>query len=553
MSLGPKPRSRLVPARRALPDAGSIRATRPRRRARAVRATRMGRSSQAPAGASRVDRSVPANDDATDGVRPKAAEASSSDGPPDESESGSPRGGAAASTARTERDPGIQPAGPTDGGADTTVNVAPDIDSIGAALPVTPATSDAAAPGIESAASHTAPDPTSLEGAPRATSALESPNAEASNESDVRVPGGQFGKNASLHGGHEAGALAGGEEYPGPSEAGRSAPAASALDAAEPGSAAVAEGGEGGDAVAAHGPRPERVRTPAADTANVAQVPGPADESAAQAAALAQGVAPAAVAPIGGQRSVRGDTADSPAEASTPVENAQATHPARGERAANATFEPIKTQPLQVNEASVADLDGPAQRGPLHGPDARAEAAPPAAAAALHPAGTPAPGASAAATGTGEAAGEPPGAQRPSPERAAAVLDQVKIHLRPGVRTATLQLEPESLGRLRIDVRVHDGQLTAELRVERPEALAALEKHVPELRAALASSGFEGDRVDVQLGFERDREPAADGDAPHSGHTGDESGADSTPVRSARALRDRLARQITERGVDTYA
>ena len=103
-------------------------------------------------------------------------------------------------------------------------------------------------------------------------------------------------------------------------------------------------------------------------------------------------------------------------------------------------------------------------------------------------------------------------------DRAAAVLEQVRVHLRPGVREATLQLEPESLGRVRIDVRVHDGQMSAELRVERPEALAALEKHMPELRATLAESGFEGGSVDIGLGLERDTDAQRDASDRTRGH-----------------------------------
>lgn len=141
-------------------------------------------------------------------------------------------------------------------------------------------------------------------------------------------------------------------------------------------------------------------------------------------------------------------------------------------------------------------------------------------------------------------------------ERAAAILDQVRVHLRPGMREATLSLEPESLGRLRVRVQVHEGKLTAELRVERPEAFAALEKHIPELRAALADSGIETERLEVKLGLEHGDTSAEREGAPRqrASNGGRERGENADlPAWSPSALRDRLAHRITDRGVDTYA
>jgi len=138
-------------------------------------------------------------------------------------------------------------------------------------------------------------------------------------------------------------------------------------------------------------------------------------------------------------------------------------------------------------------------------------------------------------------------------ERAASILDQVRVHLGPELRQATIRLEPESLGRLTIRVAVLDGKLAAEVRVEQPEALAALERHLPELRAALATQGLEEDSLTLQLGLDdgaadrsEEREAREQSNTQLEQETREASWSPS-------ALRDRLAARITDQGVDTYA
>ena len=86
-------------------------------------------------------------------------------------------------------------------------------------------------------------------------------------------------------------------------------------------------------------------------------------------------------------------------------------------------------------------------------------------------------------------------------EQGAEVLKQVRLHLAPGLREATLHLQPAWLGRVTIKIAVRSGRARAELRAERAEALEALERHLPELRAALADRGFEDAEVDLALGL----------------------------------------------------
>ena len=95
-----------------------------------------------------------------------------------------------------------------------------------------------------------------------------------------------------------------------------------------------------------------------------------------------------------------------------------------------------------------------------------------------------------------------PTAQALPPERAADVLRQVRVHLTPGLRQATLRLEPATLGRVAIRIALREGRATTEVRAEQAATLEALERHVPELRAALEQQGIDAGEFDFGLGFE---------------------------------------------------
>jgi hypothetical protein len=74
--------------------------------------------------------------------------------------------------------------------------------------------------------------------------------------------------------------------------------------------------------------------------------------------------------------------------------------------------------------------------------------------------------------------------------RASQVLQQLRMHLHPGLRSATVQLHPAELGRLAIRVSLEEGGVVARVAAESEEALAVLQRHVPELEAAFADQGF---------------------------------------------------------------
>ena len=92
----------------------------------------------------------------------------------------------------------------------------------------------------------------------------------------------------------------------------------------------------------------------------------------------------------------------------------------------------------------------------------------------------------------------------PTPEReqASDVLKQVRVHLSPETRSATVNLKPAELGRVSIRIVVDGDQVQAIVRAESPEALEALDQYMPELQAALGDHGFQEADIDLSLGFE---------------------------------------------------
>ena len=84
----------------------------------------------------------------------------------------------------------------------------------------------------------------------------------------------------------------------------------------------------------------------------------------------------------------------------------------------------------------------------------------------------------------GVAQPKPADLPRPTPERAEAVLAQVRTVLRPGMRRADVELFPRDLGRVQVRLEVNRGEVSAVLRVESAEAMAALQQGSADLRGA---------------------------------------------------------------------
>jgi flagellar hook-length control protein FliK len=94
-------------------------------------------------------------------------------------------------------------------------------------------------------------------------------------------------------------------------------------------------------------------------------------------------------------------------------------------------------------------------------------------------------------------------------QRSSQVMRQLRMHLNPGMRSATVHLHPAELGRIQIKLRTANGEVHAVLRAESEEALAILERHIPELEAAFADQGYEQMSFDFVLDQQESRDPGA--------------------------------------------
>lgn len=149
------------------------------------------------------------------------------------------------------------------------------------------------------------------------------------------------------------------------------------------------------------------------------------------------------------------------------------------------------------------------------------------------------------------AAGAPSSAPEPTEaqeaQRSSQILKQLRMHLHPGLRSATIQLAPAHLGRLSIRVRVEGGEVHATVRAESEEALAVLQKHVPELEAAFADQGF----ADMGFEFVLDQQTSGNPEGWTQGQ--DVSAQLETLVETQIDPALRARQTLSDLGVDTYA
>ncbi len=140
-----------------------------------------------------------------------------------------------------------------------------------------------------------------------------------------------------------------------------------------------------------------------------------------------------------------------------------------------------------------------------------------------------------------------PAAEAHAPE----ILRQLRLTLSSSMREATLQLEPEHLGRISIKLAVEHGKVSAEVRAERADTLAVLQHHGPELHAMLESRGVTPDHVGFELGLGRGSNAhTAPGGDQRPNRRNDDGATESLTRRAARELRA-IASSVW--GVDTYA
>lgn len=73
-------------------------------------------------------------------------------------------------------------------------------------------------------------------------------------------------------------------------------------------------------------------------------------------------------------------------------------------------------------------------------------------------------------------------------------------HFRVGEQQAVLQLEPPELGKVKIELRIGDGQLHVRIAAEGQESQALIERHLPELHQALRAGQIDAGAVRVTQG-----------------------------------------------------
>ena len=153
------------------------------------------------------------------------------------------------------------------------------------------------------------------------------------------------------------------------------------------------------------------------------------------------------------------------------------------------------------------------------------------------------------------AASKPSAPARPLPpeppvDHAHDILRQLRVHLSPGVREATLSLVPAELGRLQVRLSLSDGKVGAVVKAESPETLELLERHLPELRAALEQQGLDVSEFQLELGFQDGGDPA-DGQSDTAGRPANHELPEAATPDLSQTILQRLA--STAGGVDTYA
>jgi flagellar hook-length control protein FliK len=203
-------------------------------------------------------------------------------------------------------------------------------------------------------------------------------------------------------------------------------------------------------------------------------------------------------------------------EAHAEARAATAPRPAAPADAAAAAASPAAAEPLAeagkpVRHAAAGSKAEAAAHGAREAAPAAPVAAPPSGDASgergdAAPGAPPQPYFAAAAEparrADGAAAFAPIAETAPAPPDFAPLHEQVAMRLvtlPDGAHEVALQLSPENLGNLRIDLKLSGGRMDAVVRAENPEAREALLRDVPALREALASGGITLSSFDVSL------------------------------------------------------
>lgn len=84
------------------------------------------------------------------------------------------------------------------------------------------------------------------------------------------------------------------------------------------------------------------------------------------------------------------------------------------------------------------------------------------------------------------------------PEVAAQLVKAMRVQVRNGIGTARVQLRPEHLGEVQIELTVTRDRVTAVVQAERADVRAQIEAQVPSLRSGLAAAGLHLEELSVR-------------------------------------------------------
>lgn len=79
------------------------------------------------------------------------------------------------------------------------------------------------------------------------------------------------------------------------------------------------------------------------------------------------------------------------------------------------------------------------------------------------------------------------------------IMDNIKVNVKPDVQELEMQLHPESLGTVKINLVNHAGEITAEFKVASENVKEAVETQIVELKQALKDSGVKVEAVSVSV------------------------------------------------------
>ncbi len=232
--------------------------------------------------------------------------------------------------------------------------------------------------------------------------------------------------------------------------------------------------------------------------------PRPVRGRAPRPAPAPRGVTDTPAEPPASRPRVLGDAATSPPaeRGARPAPNPQAAPPPAVQSRPAPAVAATETRVISVTRSGAAEPFASPGRTPAHSQAARVEPAPPAGAA-------PRDRTAGARIGPARAATDPAETRAQRQQRIERIVRVIRHSLRHGQTRTTLRLDPPALGKLRIDIELHDSSL--HLRFEPAHELAhrLLNRQVDELAAALRAAGLEPQRIEIQ---------PAPGTPPHGTH-----------------------------------